>query len=202
MTSCHSSLVSWGTDSRVTSHELTEINYLFFRSLCHSVWPISHLHIIPIKRCAFLYALVTDAPMSFLTLFILFFVEVNRSSTKSHSLFFPIFIHRILLDLGLEDFPASEPIHIIAPIGVTFPRQRAVQLKASSKHPRVEFSTGDASRPSSSDDPITEEYVNPTAAVDPPSSSLSDLSLRSMLDIVMTVQAVHGQILLDVLIKL
>ena len=140
--------------------------------------------------------------MSFLTLFILSFVEVNRSSTKSHSLFFPIFIHRILLDLGLEDFPASEPIHIIAPIGATFPRQRAVQLKASSKHPRVEFSTGDASRPSSSDDPTAEEYVNPTATVDPPSSSLSDSSLQSMLDTVMTVQAVHGQILLDVLIKL
>ena len=202
MTSCHSSLVSWGTDSCFTSHELTGINYLFFRSLCHSVWPISHLHIIPIKRCAFLYALVTDAPMSFLTLFILSFVEVNRSSTQSHSLFFPIFIHRILLDLGLEDFPASEPIHMIAPIGATFPRQRAVQLKASSKHPRVEFSTGDASRPSSSDDPTTEEYVNPIAAVDPPSSSLSDSSLRSMLDTVITVQAVHGQILLDVLIKL
>ena len=51
--------------------------------------------------------------------------EVHRSSAKSHGLFFPVFIHRILLDLGLEDFLASEPVHIIAPIGATFLRQKA-----------------------------------------------------------------------------
>ena len=117
--------ISWGTDPRVISHELTKLNYLFFRISCYSIWPISHLHTISIERCAFLYALVTDALMSFPTLFIRSLVEVHRSSAKSHDLFFPIFIHRILLDLGLEDFPASEPIHIIAPIGATFLRQRA-----------------------------------------------------------------------------
>ena len=62
--------ISWGTNPRVASHELTELNYLFFGISCHSIWPISHLHTIPIERCAFLYALVTDAPMSFPTLFI------------------------------------------------------------------------------------------------------------------------------------
>ena len=72
----------------------------------------------------FLYALITDAPISFPTLFISSLVEVHRSSAKSHGLFFPIFIHRILLDLGLEDFLAFEPIHIIAPVGATFLRQR------------------------------------------------------------------------------
>ena len=92
-----------------------------------------------------LYTLVTDAPMSFFTLFIHPLVEVHRSSAKSHGLFFPVFIRRILLDLGLEDFPASELVHIIAPIGATFLRQRASQLKASSKHPRVESFTSDAS---------------------------------------------------------
>ena len=92
-----------------------------------------------------LYTFVTDAPMSFFTLFIRPLVEVHRSSAKSHGLFFPVFIRRILLDLGLEDFPASEPVHIIAPIGATFLRQRASQLKASSKHPRVESFTSDAS---------------------------------------------------------
>ena len=96
-------IIHWGIDPRITSHEHTEPNYLFFRISYHSIWPISHLHTIPIERCAFLYALVTDAPMSFPILFIL-----------SHGLFFPVFIHRILLDLGLEDFPASEPVHIIA----------------------------------------------------------------------------------------
>ena len=76
-------------------------------------------------RCAFLYALVTDAPMSFFDLFICSLIEVYRSSSSSHTLFFPIFIHRILLHLGLEDFPASEPVYIIAPISATFLRQRA-----------------------------------------------------------------------------
>ena len=99
-------IISWGIDPRVTSHELTK---LFWIS-CHSIWLISHLHTIPIKRCAFLYAFITDAPMSFLTLFIRSLVEVHRSSAKSHGLFFLVFIHRILLDLGLEDFPTSEPV--------------------------------------------------------------------------------------------
>ena len=117
-----------------------------------------------------MYALVINTPMSFPTLFIRSLVEVYKSSAKSHGLFFSVFIHRILLDLGLEDFPASEPVHIIAPIGATFLRQRAAQLKASSKRPRVESSTGAAPRPSSSD-PTVEEFVDPTAVVNPPTSS-------------------------------
>ena len=78
---------------------------------------------------------MTDAPMSFLTLFICFLVEVHRSSSKSHGLFFPFFIHRILLHLDLEDFPASELVHIIAPIGATFLRRRAAQMRASFTRP-------------------------------------------------------------------
>ena len=60
--------------------------------------------------------------MSFPTLFIHSLVEVHRSSSIAHGLFFPVFIHRILLHLGLEDFPMSEPVHIITLIGVTFLR--------------------------------------------------------------------------------
>ena len=116
--------IRWGTNPRITSHELTELNYLFFQISYYSIWPISHLHTIPFERCAFLYALVTNAPMCFSTLFIHSLVEVHRSSAKSYGHFFSVFIHRILLDLGLEDFPASEPVHIIAPIGATFLRQR------------------------------------------------------------------------------
>ena len=93
--------IQWGTDPWITSHELTEIHYLFFWISCHSIWLISHLHTIPIERCAFLYALVTDAPMSFPTFFICSLVEVHRSSSTAHGLFFPVFIHRILLHLGL-----------------------------------------------------------------------------------------------------
>ena len=164
--------------------------YLAYLSLAH----------LPIKRCAFLYALVTDAPISFPTLFIQSLVGVHKSSSKSHGLFFPVFIHRILLHLGLEDFPASEPVHIIAPIDATFLRQRAAQLKASSKHPRVKSSTGASMPPSS--DPTTEEYVDPTTAINPSPFSSNDASLHSMLDTVMTVQAAHGQILVDVLTEL
>ena len=190
--------INWGTDPRVTSSELTELNYLFFRISCHSIRPISYVHTIPIERCMFLYALITNAPISFPTLFISSLVEVHRSSAKSHVLFFPIFIHRILLDLGLDDFPAFKPVHIIAPIGSIFLRQRATQLKASSKRPHVESSTSDASQALPSGDPSAEAYVDPTAVVDPPPSTSSDSSLRTMLDTVLTIQSAHGQLLLDV----
>ena len=60
-------------------------------------------------------------------------------------------------------------------------------MKASSKRLRVESSTGAASQPPSLGDPTAEEFVDPTAAVDPPPSSTSDSSIRSMLDTVMTV---------------
>ena len=96
----------------------------FCQISCHSIWPISYLHTIPLKRCAFLYTFITDAPINFPSLFINSLVKVHRSNAKSRGLFFPIFIHRILLDLGLEDFPAFEPVHIISPIGATFLRQR------------------------------------------------------------------------------
>ena len=94
-----------------------------------------------------------------------------------------------------------ELVHIIAPIGATFLRQRATQMKASSKRPRIESSTG-ASRPPTSGDPTAEEFVDPIVVVEPFASSLGDTSIRSMLDTVMTVQAAHGQFLLDVLTEL
>ena len=187
-----STSIQWGIDPQITSHELTEIQYLFFRISCHSIWPISHLHTIPIERCEFLYALVIDALISFPTLFIRSLVEVHRSSSTAHGLFFPVFIHRILLHLGLEDFPASKPVHIIAPIGATFFRQRAAQIKASSKHPCVESSLGVASHPPSSSDPIAEEFVDPTVTIDPAPSTSGDSSIWSMLDTIITVQAAHG----------
>ena len=59
------SSIQWGSDPWITTAELTKIHYLFFRIACHSLWPISHLHTIPLECYAFLYALVTDAPISF-----------------------------------------------------------------------------------------------------------------------------------------
>ena len=60
--------------------------------------------------------------MSFPHLFIQSLVEVHRSSSSAHAIFFPDFIYQILLHLSLEDFPASELVHFIAPIGTTFLR--------------------------------------------------------------------------------
>ena len=127
--------IRWGSNPRITFAELTKTTYLFFRIACHSLWPITHLHTIPLEQCAFLYAFVTDALISFPHLFFRSFNEVHRSSSTAHAFFHPVFIHRILLFLGLDDFPASEPIQIIAPIGATFLRQRAAQMKESSKRP-------------------------------------------------------------------
>ena len=101
--------------------------------------------------------------------------------------FSPIFIHRILLDLGLEDFPALELVHNIAPIGATFLKQRVAMLEASSKCPRVESSTSDASRGPPSGDPTVEEFVDPTVVVDPPPSTSSSSSMCTMLETCLTV---------------
>ena len=59
------SSIQWGSDPWIISAELTETAYLFFRIACHSLWPISHLHTIPLERCVFLYAFVSDASISF-----------------------------------------------------------------------------------------------------------------------------------------
>ena len=112
---------------------IQSLTICFFWIACHSFWPISHLHTIPIKCYAFLYTLVTDASISFPFLFISSLVEVYRSSSRTNGLFFLVFIHWILLHLGLDEFLAFEPIHIIAPISATFLRQRATQMRASSK---------------------------------------------------------------------
>ena len=110
----------WGSNLRITSAKLTETTYLFFRIACHSLWPISLLHNISLERNAFLYTLVTDAPISFPHFFLHSLNEVHGSSSTVHALFHPVFIHRILVILGLDDFPAFEPVHIVAPIGATF----------------------------------------------------------------------------------
>ena len=128
--------------------------------------------------------------------------EVHRSSSTAHALFFPIFIHRILLHLRLDEFLTSEPIHIIAPIRATFLRQRAAQMRASSKRPRVESSGVAPPSPSSIGDIMAEEFVDPTATAVPPPSTSDDSDIRHMLETVMTIQVAHGQILVDMLNEL
>ena len=105
-------LVTRGSDPSISLSELTELNYIFFRIACHNIFSISHVHTIPIDRCFFLYALVTDSSICFPSLFIETIVEVHRSKYKRHGLFFPVFIHRFLKYLGLENFPSQELVHI------------------------------------------------------------------------------------------
>ena len=68
----------------------------------------------------FLYAFMSGVPISFPHLFLHFLNEVQRSSAVGHALIYPIFIHRILLFLGLADFPSGEPVHVAAPLGAIF----------------------------------------------------------------------------------
>ena len=187
--------ILWGSDPQITSTELTETTYLFFRIACHSLWPISHLHTIPLERCAFLYAFVTDAPISFPHLFLRSMNEVYRSSSTAHALFHLVFIHRILLHLGSDDFLVSEPVHIVAPIGATFLRQRTAHMRDSSKCPRVEPSGTAPPPPFSTSTTFGEVSTNPVgggAANVPPPSALDDFDIRCTLETVMTVQVAYG----------
>ena len=70
----------------------------------------------------FLYAFVSSASISFSHLFLRSLNKVHRNSTIAHALIHPIFIHRILLFLCLDDFATSEPVYIIAPIDAIFLR--------------------------------------------------------------------------------
>ena len=77
-------------------------------------------------------------------------------------------------------------------------------MRASSKRPRVE-SSGVAPPPrppSSSGDPAADAYVDPIAATVPPPSTSDDFDICRMLETVMTVQAAHGQLLVDMLDEL
>ena len=112
--------IQWGSNPRITSSALSETVYFFLRVTCHSLWPISRLHTIPLERCVFLYAFMSGASISFPHLFLHSLNEVHRSFVVGHALIYPIFIHRILLFLGLADFPSSEPVHVIGPLGATF----------------------------------------------------------------------------------
>ena len=72
--------IQWGSDPRITSSVLSETAYLFLRVACHSLWPISHLHTIPLERCVFLYAFMSSASINFPHLFLRSLNEVHRSS--------------------------------------------------------------------------------------------------------------------------
>ena len=137
------------------------------------------------------------ASISFPYLFLRSLNEVHRSSAIGHALIHPIFIHRILLFLGLTDFPIGEPIHVVSPFGATFLRPRAAHLRVDPLGPRG-ASSSDVPPPPSSIGATAAETSGATADV-PPSTTSDDSDIRCTLDHVLTVQAAQGQILVDVL---
>ena len=184
--------VTWGSEPRINSSELIEVNYLFFRIACHNIFPISHIHTIPLDRCAFLYAFITYGSMRFPFLFIETIAEVYRSKFKAHNLFCPVFIYMVLLFLGLDSFPSLKLVHIIALIEATFLKKRQAQMKSAKpstetlKGPRGEASTA---TPASGDQPTTEEIlVDPIATMDLAADDTADptvappLSLRAVME--------------------
>ena len=185
-------------DPRITSSALFETAYLFLRVACHSLWPISHLHTIHLERYVFLYAFMSGAFISFPHLFLCSLNEVHKSSTIGHVLIYPIFIHRILLFLGLADFPSNEPIHVVGPLGATFLRQRAAHLRADPSVSRGASSSRVPPPPSSTGAAETSGGAAAATNVTPPTTS-DDSDIRSTLDHVLTVQAAQGQVLVDIL---
>ena len=148
----------------------------------------------------FLYTFVSGASISFPHLFLRSLNEVHRSSAIMHALIHPIFINRILLFLGRDDFPSGEPVHVIAPISATFLRQRAAHLRVGPTRPRGASSGVVPPLPSSTDTDTVEASDGAVADDDvSPPTTLDDSNIRRTLDHVLTVQAAHGQILVDVL---
>ena len=102
--------------------------------------------------------------------------------------------------LGLVDFLAGEHVHVITPIGATFLRQRAAHLRVGSTRPRGASSGVVPLLPSSTGaDTVDVSGVAATDANVPPSTTSNDSDIRRTLDHVLTVQAAHGQILMDML---
>ena len=50
------SSIQWGSNPQITSSELSETAYLFLRVACHSLWPISHLHSIPLESSSYFHS--------------------------------------------------------------------------------------------------------------------------------------------------
>ena len=131
----------------------------------------------------FLYAFMFCASISFPHLFLHSLNEVHRSSAIGYALIHPIFIHRILLFLGLADFPAGEPVHVVGPLGATFLQQRAAHLRAD---PSVSRGASSSSVPPP---PSSTGAVKTSAADIPPPTTSDDSDIRHTLDHVLTVQA-------------
>ena len=141
----------------------------------------------------FLYAFMSGASISFPHLFLRSLNEVHRSFAVRHALIHPIFVHRIVLFLGLADFPFGEPIHVVAPLGATFLRQKAAHLRVDPMGPRGTSSGDVPFTPSSTGADAAETSGAAIADADVPSPTTSnDSGIRRTLDHVLTIQAAQG----------
>ena len=73
--------------------------------------------------------------------------------------------------LGLADFPASEPIHVVGPLGATFFRQRAAHLRADPSVFRGASSSSVPLPPSSTGAAETSGATAAATDVPPPTTS-------------------------------
>ena len=132
------------------------------------------------------FAFMSGASISFPHLFLHSLNEVHRSSTIGHALIYPIFIHRILLFLGLANFPSSESVHVVGPLGATFLRQRAAHLRVDPSVSRGASSSSVPPPPSSTG--AAETFGAAAATNVPPPITSDDSDIRCTLDHVLTVQ--------------
>ena len=73
--------------------------------------------------------------------------------------------------LGLADFPVSEPIHVVGPLGATFLRQRAAHLRADPWVSRGASSSSVSPPPSSTGAAETSGVTAVANDVPPPTTS-------------------------------
>ena len=99
--------------------------------------------------------------------------------------------------LGLADFPSSEPIHVVGPLGATFLRHRAAHLRANPSVSRGASSSNVPPPPSSTG--ATETSGAAAATNVPPPTTSDDFDIRRTLDHVLTVQVAQEQVLVDIL---
>ena len=98
---------------------------------------------------------------------------------------------QILLFLGLADFPSSEPVHVVGPLGATFLCHRAAHLQADPCVSRGASSSSIPPPPSSTG--VAETFGGGAAATNvPPPTTSDDSDIRRTLDHVLTVQAAQG----------
>ena len=191
MRSCHTSLdhLSSGVLILGSRHlRCLRLPICFLELLVIRCGLFSHLHTIRLERCVFLYAFMSGASISFPHLFLHSLNEVYRSSSERHALIHSIFIHRILLFLGLANFPSGEPVHIVAPLGATFLKQRVAHLRVDPSGPKGASSGVVPPPPSFTGADTTEASGAITADVDvPPPTTSDDSDLRRSLDHVLTI---------------